>query len=134
MAGVRNRVSFFNIFYFKFIDIVVELVGPDSTYGCKRIKVGSFKLDKPPKKFENNDLKNETNRKLLERNGTCTNESVNDKRVCDKIEIPLIFKVKKQLIEISYLPIRAGIHKISIIHQGMNILQSPYTLKVDDYN
>lgn len=105
-AAVQNRVSFFNIFYFKFIDIVVEIVGPDS-YGCKRIKVDNFKLIKQPK--------------------------INDKLI-DKIEIPLKFVVKKQLVEISYIPIRAGIHKISIVHQGNNILNSPYIVKIDGCN
>lgn len=49
-------------------------------------------------------------------------------------EIPLKFEIKKQIIHISYKPLKPGSHKISIVHQGHNILNSPYIVKIDENN
>ena len=152
-VGTRNRVSFFNIFYFKFINICVEIEGPNC-YGFKRIKIDNFKLIKPPKKLNNgqtngqntvkkdgqNDVENNVQKNVQNTLlNNMQNELEKSNRTCskscelkDKKEIPLKCVIKKQLIEISYIPIQSGVHKISIVHHGHNILSSPYIVKIDD--
>lgn len=140
-AGIKNKISFFNIFYFKFIDIVVEIVGP-SSYACKRIKVDNFKLVEKNKKqcHSRSGEKSTSDGQCLTARTSVTNQ--NDAKQLDQQqnhgqqlaaqEIPLKFVVKKQLIEISYIALRAGSHRISIVHQGNLILNSPYSVKIDD--
>ena len=106
-AGIKNKISFFNIFYFKVIDIVVEIVGPAS-YACKRIKVDNFKQSRLRNGLENQNFSG--------RKATVGDAKHVDSRPFDRQEIPLKFVVKKQLIEISYIALWPGAHRISIVH------------------
>lgn len=132
LVGVKQRSQTFNIFYFKFIDVVIEICGPNNlSYACKRVKIDNFKLIKQPKNYFNEHKNNQFN-KLDSQIDKSNNEI--DKLNKQIKEIPLKFEIKKQIIEITYIPLDAGYHKISIVHQGNNILNSPYNVKIDENN
>jgi hypothetical protein len=48
------------------------------------------------------------------------------------LKIPFFYEIFANKIAVTYIPLLKGIHKLSIIWQGQHIMNSPYTVNVED--
>ncbi|CAG2117009.1 unnamed protein product [Medioppia subpectinata] len=107
ILGVRTRKARFNIFCKPTpkLNLVIEIMGPNNTI-----------------KFSSDIITTSLIEDFLHRKKSSE----------DILKIPFFYEVLSNKIVITYIPLMKGIHKLSIVWQGQHILNSPYTVKVED--
>lgn len=119
ILGVRTRRARFNIFCKPSpkLNLMIEISGPNYTKCSERITAHN------PKKRMSTDLVTPS---LIA-------GYLSRKKTTENIQkIPFFYEVMPNRIVVTYIPLEKGIHKLSIIWQGQHILDSPYTVKVED--
>ena len=119
ILGVRTRKARFNIFCKPTpkLNLVIEISGPNKTMCSEKISVFN-----PRKRVSADVVTTSVIADYLNRN----------KFSEDFLKIPLFYEVFPNRIVVTYIPLMKGIHKLSIIWQGQHIMNSPYTVKVED--
>ncbi|XP_054164819.1 uncharacterized protein LOC128962470 [Oppia nitens] len=121
ILGVRTRKARFNIFCKPTpkLNLIIEIMGPNNSMCSERIAIFN-----PKKRFSADVVTTSLIEHFIHKN-----KSENT------LKIPLFYEVFSNKIVVTYIPLMKGIHKLSIIWQGQHILNSPYTVKVEEcYN
>ncbi|XP_035225739.1 uncharacterized protein LOC118198216 isoform X2 [Stegodyphus dumicola] len=133
VVAFLGRLANFKIFYGSLsdLDFVIDIRGPTNSVCSKRITKRS------PKKKKISEASN--SEISIKRSSSYSECVYNDSKIeSDKEKekepslIPFEYEICKNQINIGYMPVEKGQHKISILWRGHHVSDSPYILIVED--
>lgn len=119
ILGVRRRRARFNIFCKPTdkLNLMIEISGPNNSMCSEKITVHNQKNRISTDIVTSSIIADALNRRLS---------------IEENLKIPFFYEIFPNKIAVTYIPLLKGIHKLSIIWQGQHIMNSPYTVNVED--
>ncbi|XP_027194559.2 regulatory particle non-ATPase 9 [Dermatophagoides pteronyssinus] len=125
--GVRSRRTRFSIYYASYpreFSFIIEILGPIGSFCSEKIEIDNSKRLQ-------NVVRSSFYRDEMTQNLTMK-AAMKIKYNRMNLKIPFFFELMDDHILITYIPLYAGEHQISIIWQGQHIVGSPYYAMIEE--